>query len=100
MIPATFRAAFAALEPQDVLTVLSWILEPGVGDPSPEMPDEWLDATLPLTKAYQAAYSAMEYSVDADGSEFWGDDHWADEADHRFDCARDDAMVAAWERAA
>ena len=99
MIPATFRAAFAALEPQDVLTVLSWILEPGQGDPSPDMPDAWLDATLPLTKAYQAAYSEMECSV-ADGSEFWGDDRWADEADYRYDIAREAAMVAKWERAA
>jgi len=90
MNPATFRAAFAALEPQEVLTVLSWILEPGQGDPSPDMPDAWLDATLPLTKAFQVAYREMEYSLD---EQMQAADRAADEADRRYDEYRDRQMM-------
>jgi hypothetical protein len=91
MIPATFRAAFAALEPQDVLTVLSWILEPGQGDPEPNMPDAWLDATLPLTKAYQANYEAMERALEPCHPEFWGDDTFWRDSQYAIDRGMGDA---------
>jgi len=51
-----FRAQFANLTEAEALTVLGWLLEPGIGDPAPDMSEALIDALAPVTKAYQNVY--------------------------------------------
>lgn len=85
---ATFRAQFAALTEAEVLTVLGWLLEPGIGDPEPEMSDALIDALAPVTKAYTKAYDTAERIVSGE----YERDRLADEADYRYEQRRDAQM--------
>lgn len=54
-----FREQFANLTERDVVTVLGWLLEPGQGDPQPNISDSLLDALEPLYRAYVDSYPAL-----------------------------------------
>jgi hypothetical protein len=54
-----FREQFASLTPAEVVTVLGWLLDTGIGDPDPDLPDDMIDALQPLSRAYRQTYSAL-----------------------------------------
>jgi hypothetical protein len=49
----------ASSPPADALIVLGWLLDPGMDDPHPDLPDDMIDALQPLYKAYRAQYDAL-----------------------------------------
>jgi hypothetical protein len=54
-----FRHEFRNLHPADALTVLGWLLDPGINDPHPDLPDDMIDALAPLYEAYSKAYDEL-----------------------------------------
>lgn len=86
----TFRAQFAELTEAEALTVLGWLLEPGINDPEPDLSEALIDALAPITKAYQAAYEQAERIVTGE----YERDRAADECDYRYDEMRDRQMMA------
>jgi hypothetical protein len=58
MTPA-FRHEIRNLHPADALTVLGWLLDSGIDDPYPVLPDDMLDALQPLCDAYRKAYDRL-----------------------------------------
>lgn len=59
MITFNFREQFANLTPAETMTVLGWLLDPALGDPEPDMPEDMLEALYPLHKAYNAQYDEL-----------------------------------------
>lgn len=55
----SFREQFAQLTPAEVVTVLGWLLDTGIDDPDPHLPDDMIDALQPLSRAYRQTYSAL-----------------------------------------
>jgi hypothetical protein len=54
-----FRHEFRNLHPADALKVLGWLLDPGMGDPHPDLTDAMIDALQPLYEAYCQQYLAL-----------------------------------------
>jgi len=90
-----FRAHFAALSPADAMKALGWLLEPGIGDPEPELTDDLIDALAPVTKAYQDAYAAIAAALDPETT---ARDRAADEADYRYEQWRDERDMREYDR--
>jgi hypothetical protein len=82
---AQFRAEFAKLTPQEAMDALAWLLDPALGDPAPDLPDELTDALLPVYKAYSKAYEAIEWAIGEGAARCRAED----EADYRYEQYRD-----------
>lgn len=89
----TFRAQFANLTETEALTVLGWLLEPGINDPEPEMSEDLIDALAPVTKAYQNAYDTAHSIVTGEYERNRADD----EGDYRYEEYRDRIMMERWD---
>ncbi|MEI6644096.1 MAG: hypothetical protein WCL10_18910 [Novosphingobium sp.] len=88
-ISPTFRAQFANLTEAEALTVLGWLLEPGIDDPEPEMSEALIDALAPVTKAYTEAYTQAERIVTGEDEH----DRAADYGDWLYEQRRDQQMI-------
>lgn len=85
----TFRDQFANLTESEALTVLGWLLEPGLGDPEPEMSETLIDALAPVTKAYTEAYAQAKRIVTGE----YERDRKADHGDWLYEQRRDQQMM-------
>lgn len=83
-----FRAEFAKMTPAEALDALAWLLDPAIGDPAPDLPDELTDALLPVYAAYSKAYDGLQGALElVDGRE--RRERADDFADHLYDMMRE-----------
>lgn len=86
------RAKFHLLTEAEQLSLMVDLIQGG--DINLNRSDDFIDALMPLDKAMDAAYDALECAAYSPFER----DRAADYADYRYDMRRDQEMVAAWER--
>lgn len=78
----TIRENFSGLTERELVQVLGWIVDTGMGHPTFEISDDLLDALIPMRDAWNESYRAIDSVIDPEDD---GNEAWQDEADYRVD---------------